>query len=289
MKKSLSAVLALVLALSFLSFSQSVAFAGGYCPTWVKTSAKTPEAGVQNSGETFLASKFTITAGIDADATISSVTVIKKGTLNSKNISQIYITDENGKELGNSNKAPSGKSAKVKLSTPLTVKKGSTSEINISVRTKTNLGIGGGNGITVGLADFIGSINSDDEFLNGGFQNKSLYCSAYGEFKDPVLGTYHSVTQSAKEKAKTVTSGVNVAIKDFAFAPNAITIKKGTKITWTNYDGAAHTVTGDAAGGPDSDSLNSGGTYSYTFDKAGTFSYYCKFHPNMKATVTVTE
>jgi len=79
-----------------------------------------------------------------------------------------------------------------------------------------------------------------------------------------------------------------VSIKDMAFSPANITVKKGSTVTWTNNDGFTHTVTGDN-GGPDSGDLASGKTYQFTFDTVGTFSYHCSIHSNMTGTVTVTE
>ena len=81
-----------------------------------------------------------------------------------------------------------------------------------------------------------------------------------------------------------------VSIKDFAFSPRQLTVKKGTTVTWTNTDSAAHTVTEtDGQDGPDSKSLASGASYSFTFATAGTFKYLCSIHPSMTATVVVTE
>ena|SRR5689334_2237470 len=79
--------------------------------------------------------------------------------------------------------------------------------------------------------------------------------------------------------------GTAVTIKGFAFDPKDLTVKKGTKITWTNEDSVDHNVVG---GELKSDSLGQGDTYTFTADKAGKIDYVCTFHPNMKATLTVT-
>jgi len=82
----------------------------------------------------------------------------------------------------------------------------------------------------------------------------------------------------------------SVTIEDFAFSPANITVKKGTTVTWTNKDSAAHTVTEtDSQTGPDSGDLATGKSYSFTYDTAGTFKYHCSIHPSMLGTVTVTE
>jgi plastocyanin len=84
-------------------------------------------------------------------------------------------------------------------------------------------------------------------------------------------------------------TGDTVAIKNFAFAPGKLVVKVGTTVTWTNQDTDAHTVTSTGSGGPlKSAALGTGGTFSYTFTKPGTYDYLCTIHPFMTATVTVT-
>lgn len=80
-----------------------------------------------------------------------------------------------------------------------------------------------------------------------------------------------------------------VSISNFAFSAAKISVKMGTKVTWTNNDSVAHTVTADSGTGPKSDNISPGGTYSYTFDSVGTFAYHCNIHPDMIGTVTVTQ
>ena len=83
------------------------------------------------------------------------------------------------------------------------------------------------------------------------------------------------------------TSSNAIDIKDFLFDPADATVKVGTKVTWTNSDAVAHNVVADD-GSFKSESLNKGDTFSFTPTKAGSFDYVCTFHPNMKATLTVT-
>lgn len=80
-------------------------------------------------------------------------------------------------------------------------------------------------------------------------------------------------------------SNTTVDIKGFAFDPSAITVPRGSTITWTNRDSAPHTVTGDIFG---SGSISQNGEYSHTFQEAGTFDYHCKIHTNMQGKVIVT-
>ncbi|GHO45094.1 cupredoxin domain-containing protein [Ktedonospora formicarum] len=88
-------------------------------------------------------------------------------------------------------------------------------------------------------------------------------------------------------EATTVPSGGDsVSIAQFAFAPESLTVKVGTKVTWTNNDSATHTVTSDQ-GAFDSGALAPGSKFSFTFSKAGTYTYHCSIHPSMTATIVV--
>ncbi len=77
-----------------------------------------------------------------------------------------------------------------------------------------------------------------------------------------------------------------VAITGFAFQPASITVKAGQSVTWTNRDPAQHTVT-EQGGTFTSPVLGSGASYRRSFDRAGTYSYFCAIHPSMKGTVVV--
>ena len=63
-------------------------------------------------------------------------------------------------------------------------------------------------------------------------------------------------------------------------------MKAGTEVTWTNSDDATHTATADD-GSFDTGDLDKGDSKTVTFDEPGSFTYYCRFHPFMKATVEV--
>ena len=81
---------------------------------------------------------------------------------------------------------------------------------------------------------------------------------------------------------------VSVAISNMAFNPGQISVKAGTKVTWTNSDSVSHTVTGNS-GTFGSGTVAPGNTFSFTFNTPGTYSYHCKIHPSMTATVVVTQ
>lgn len=97
-------------------------------------------------------------------------------------------------------------------------------------------------------------------------------------------------TSSPTSNQPSSSATAKVTINNFAFNQANLTVKKGTTVTWTNQDSTAHTVTEtDGQNGPNSQDLNQGQSYSFTFTKTGTFEYDCSIHPYMKATVTVTD
>jgi plastocyanin len=79
-----------------------------------------------------------------------------------------------------------------------------------------------------------------------------------------------------------------ITIDNFAFGPAAITVAAGTKVTWTNRDDEPHTVV--SADDPKlfkSSALDTDDSFSFTFDKPGTYRYFCSIHPHMTGTVVV--
>ena len=78
-----------------------------------------------------------------------------------------------------------------------------------------------------------------------------------------------------------------VTIDNFQFTPQALSIAKGSTVTWTNHDDVPHVImsTTKAFKSP---VLDSDDHYSRVFDAAGTFDYYCSLHPRMTGKVVVT-
>ena len=99
-----------------------------------------------------------------------------------------------------------------------------------------------------------------------------------------LLLTGHS--SAAARTANDQPAKVSVAIDNFNFAPNTITVAVGTTVVWTNQDDVPHNVTN-----PDkafkSPTLDTGEKWEYTFKQAGTFNYYCTIHPKMTGKVVV--
>jgi LPXTG-motif cell wall-anchored protein len=77
-------------------------------------------------------------------------------------------------------------------------------------------------------------------------------------------------------------------IVDFGFEPGLIHIRPGTTLTWTNDGPTAHSTTSEDKLW-DSGLLQQGQTFSFKFDKPGTYRYFCTPHPFMRGRVIVDE
>ena len=77
-----------------------------------------------------------------------------------------------------------------------------------------------------------------------------------------------------------------VHIKNYAYHENKVTVHVGDTVLFVNDDDDAHTVTATDKT-YDSGGLDSGETFTHTFTKPGTYSYFCALHPYMKAVVVV--
>lgn len=95
--------------------------------------------------------------------------------------------------------------------------------------------------------------------------------------------------------AKSITGQAVVTITDQGFSPSTIKVKKGTQVTFTNLDTKLHRVASDpypthsTLPGFDSvEPLNVNDSYSYIFEKSGTFTYQDYLNPyKIKGTVIV--
>jgi plastocyanin len=87
-------------------------------------------------------------------------------------------------------------------------------------------------------------------------------------------------------KASASATSLSVTVGDYFFRPAKLTTHVGDIVVWTNKGDVpeGHTVTGD---GLDSGVFKEGETFSHKFSKAGTVSYVCTLHPNMKGSVEV--
>lgn len=105
-----------------------------------------------------------------------------------------------------------------------------------------------------------------------------------------IAGCQSTSTTSQQSTTKAISATAQpagnaaVTISGFEFNPGTLTVKTGTSVTWTNQDTAPHTI---SASSFSSQRLNKGDSYTFKFDKAGTYDYSCGIHPSMKGKVIV--
>jgi plastocyanin len=87
--------------------------------------------------------------------------------------------------------------------------------------------------------------------------------------------------------AEAATRAVTIKIADFDFGPAVVTVPVGTAVTWTNNDDDAHSIVANDKTFR-SAPLDTGESYSFTFQAAGTYVYHCGLHPQMVGKVVVT-
>jgi plastocyanin len=92
---------------------------------------------------------------------------------------------------------------------------------------------------------------------------------------------------AADTGADAAAESLAVEIKDFAYNPPETTVPIGGSVTWTNQDAAPHTATGLDREALQSGAMATGESFTQAFDTAGTFEYFCEFHPNMKGSIIV--
>jgi plastocyanin len=79
-----------------------------------------------------------------------------------------------------------------------------------------------------------------------------------------------------------------IHIDNFTYDPAEVTVQAGTKVTWINRDDVPHTATSSAKPRVfDSKALDTDETFSFIFDKPGTYEYFCAVHPKMTGRVIV--
>jgi plastocyanin len=74
-----------------------------------------------------------------------------------------------------------------------------------------------------------------------------------------------------------------VEVDDNVFVPAELVVTVGTEVRWEWVGRAAHDVEGE---GFESD-IQVEGSFTHTFDRAGSFPYVCTLHPGMDGTVYV--
>lgn len=78
---------------------------------------------------------------------------------------------------------------------------------------------------------------------------------------------------------------IEITMENLVISPAEASAKVGDSIAWTNKDIFAHTAT--AKNGDFDVTLPPKKSVTSVVKKAGTVDYYCRYHPNMKATLKI--
>ncbi|MCC7360026.1 MAG: hypothetical protein IT317_11145 [Anaerolineales bacterium] len=84
--------------------------------------------------------------------------------------------------------------------------------------------------------------------------------------------------------------GLSVTLSAASFAPEALAVAAHSTVVFTNGDRVTHSVvqgTPEDAAGFDSGPLAPGGTFSFTFEAAGDYGYFCREHPEARGLIHV--
>lgn len=93
-----------------------------------------------------------------------------------------------------------------------------------------------------------------------------------------------TVTQQPTQQPQNAVEANTVTIANFAFNPNTLTVKVGTKVTWINQDSVPHRIKSDTFNSAD---LNQDDKFEFTFNNQGSFDYICGIHPSMTGKIVV--
>jgi len=78
---------------------------------------------------------------------------------------------------------------------------------------------------------------------------------------------------------------IQIVMENLVVSPAEVSARAGDTIEWINKDVFAHTAT--ARNGDFDVTIPPNKTVTSVLKKAGTVEYYCRFHPNMKAVLTI--
>ncbi|AKB19919.1 MULTISPECIES: cupredoxin family copper-binding protein [unclassified Methanosarcina] len=112
---------------------------------------------------------------------------------------------------------------------------------------------------------------------NGASEKPALSTPVEGIDEGEIAGTVEAATGTRDDI-------IDVKIQGYKYIPQNLTVKVGQTVKWTNNDTVLHDVVGS---GIESEYLQKGEAFTYTFEKEGTYQYICTIHPWMEGKVIV--
>jgi len=103
-------------------------------------------------------------------------------------------------------------------------------------------------------------------------------------------GSDDEQSSAAPASRDAATAKAAVDAKDFKFVPQTVQVKAGGSVTFANSDKAKHNAQTDsgADGAFNTGDLQKGDEEAVTFEKPGSYDYYCIYHRFMTGTVEVS-
>ena len=115
---------------------------------------------------------------------------------------------------------------------------------------------------------------------------RKLFCSRLVVALPLALAAVLILHPTRAKSDDTKASPAEVRVDNFSFGPDTLTVPANSTVTWVNKDDVPHVIASND-GLFKSKALDTDDKYSYTFAKAGTYSYYCSIHPKMVGKVVV--
>jgi plastocyanin len=94
-----------------------------------------------------------------------------------------------------------------------------------------------------------------------------------------------SQREAREGTGKPASKTVSIVIDGAVFAPDVVTAQVGDTVSWTNKDIVDHTAT--ATHDEWQVLVKAGKSATLVLKKAGSFDYYCEFHPTMTGRLVV--
>jgi plastocyanin len=96
-----------------------------------------------------------------------------------------------------------------------------------------------------------------------------------------------ALTGSRRSAAAEKPPHAEITIDNFSFGPQSLSVKAGAEVTWVNHDDIPHTIVSEDLITFRSRVLDTDESWSFTFTKPGTYTYFCSIHPKMTAKIVV--
>jgi plastocyanin len=96
-----------------------------------------------------------------------------------------------------------------------------------------------------------------------------------------LLSSTHGKDSETRASAPVKAIKTEVAIDNFSFSPNILTLPAHATVTWTNPDNVPHVVASADNQFQKSAVWKSGQSFSHTFVTTGTYSYFCSIHQRL--------